>query len=96
MGYKIEWFNANGNLIDFEVASKENKSIKYAEAKHKHAARIEIRQIRGNWKRIGEYLLGIRRPNGYIDWQRVPSDISKPSFEHNYTMEVRDYEFLSL
>ena len=79
------WFNERRQLIDFDTVSTVAKAMKYS-MKHTHATQIEIRQIRGNWKRTGEYLLGLKRENGKIDWQRVPSD-SAP-FSNFVVMEV--------
>ena len=96
MGYVITWFNGEGAAIDIKAVSKLDKAKKYAEAKYKQAKKIEIRQIRGNWKNSGEYLLGIRKSDAYVDWQKVPNNSSKPSLTHGYTMEVRDYEYFAL
>jgi len=76
MGYTITPYNENDQPINLIVTSKLHKAKKIGE--NTEAAKVEIHQIRGNWSRIGKYLLGIRRDNGYYDWQMVPNDCSKP------------------
>jgi hypothetical protein len=79
MGYVITWINSENSIMDIKAVSKLDKARKYAEAKYKNAKAIEIRQIRGNWKNAGEYLLGNKLSNGSVDWKRVPSDSYRPT-----------------
>lgn len=78
MGYIISWLNKENAIMDIKAVSKLHQAKKFSMAKHKNARTIEIRQIRGNWKNAGQYILGIKLPNGNIDWQRVPSDSHQP------------------
>lgn len=76
MGYTITPINEQGIPTDLQVTSKLAKAKKIAERTKAH--KVEVRQIRGNWARLGTYMLGIKRANGYYDWQLVPNDSHKP------------------
>jgi len=76
MGYKIIPFNEEGQIIDLKVTSNLAKAKKIGEGTK--AYKVEIRQIRGNWASLSQFLLGIKRDNGYYDWQLVPNGCHKP------------------